>query len=159
MGHEPVDVGQSLQKRTQLDTDHAQNLGVGPPLAQRAQGASLCGRGGGPGAPRSAEDEVTDLVELSWEGPVALLRLNRPDALNALSSALLEALGARVAEVAGDLDTRGLGIQLAGKDQALERKPRSRPAEGRYKGDPGSASAPPKRTRAASCRDTGPRAC
>lgn len=43
---------------------------------------------------------MSELVTLERQGRVTRLTLNRPDALNALSRALLEALGARVGEVA-----------------------------------------------------------
>ncbi len=56
-----------------------------------------------------------DLVELTWEGPVGVLTLNRPDALNALSSAMLEALGTRIAEVAAAPDARAVVVTGAGR--------------------------------------------
>jgi enoyl-CoA hydratase len=58
---------------------------------------------------------VTDLVLSARHGAVALLTLNRPDALNALSSALLAELGARIDEVAADASARALVITGAGR--------------------------------------------
>ncbi|HEY8122729.1 MAG TPA: enoyl-CoA hydratase-related protein [Myxococcota bacterium] len=58
---------------------------------------------------------MTDLVLSARHGAVALLTLNRPDALNALSSALLAELGARIDEVAADASARALVITGAGR--------------------------------------------
>jgi enoyl-CoA hydratase len=61
------------------------------------------------------EDLVPDLVLSERRGAVALLTLNRPDALNALSSALLRELGARLDELARDASARALVITGAGR--------------------------------------------
>ena len=45
---------------------------------------------------------MNDTVLLARDGPVATLTLNRPDALNALDLAMVDALVARTAEVAAD---------------------------------------------------------
>jgi enoyl-CoA hydratase len=58
---------------------------------------------------------VPDLVLAERRGAVALLTLNRPDALNALSGALLTELGARIDAVAGDAGARALVITGAGR--------------------------------------------
>lgn len=58
---------------------------------------------------------MPDLVSSERHGSVVLLTLNRPDALNALSSALLTELGARVGEVAKDGAARALVITGAGR--------------------------------------------
>jgi len=57
------------------------------------------------------------LAELQSErrGEVALLTLSRPDQLNALSSRLLEALGARIGEVAADAAVRAVVVTGAGR--------------------------------------------
>ena len=47
-----------------------------------------------------------DIVEIERRGAVALLTLNRPQALNALDVALLETLEARIGEVARDPHAR-----------------------------------------------------
>ena len=56
-----------------------------------------------------------DLVKLERRGPVALLTLNRPDALNALSTDMLRAIAAGVGEVAGDADARALVVTGEGR--------------------------------------------
>ncbi len=56
-----------------------------------------------------------DLVRSERRGPVALLTLDRPDALNALSSELLGRLGERVEEVARAGDVRALVLTGAGR--------------------------------------------
>ena len=58
---------------------------------------------------------MPDLVLSERRGAVALLTLNRPDALNALSSALLRELAARVDDVARDGGARALVITGAGR--------------------------------------------
>jgi enoyl-CoA hydratase len=57
----------------------------------------------------------TDLVRSERRGAVALLTLDRPDALNALDAALLEALEARIAEVAAEAGVRALVLTGAGR--------------------------------------------
>jgi enoyl-CoA hydratase len=56
-----------------------------------------------------------DLVRLERRGPVALLTLNRPDALNALDSATLRALADRVAEVGADRSLRAAVVTGEGR--------------------------------------------
>jgi enoyl-CoA hydratase len=58
---------------------------------------------------------VGDLVSRERRGEIALLTLNRPEQLNALSSSLLEALGARVRELAGDASLRAVIVTGAGR--------------------------------------------
>jgi enoyl-CoA hydratase len=58
---------------------------------------------------------VAELVLSERREGVALLTLNRPDQLNALSSRLLEALRARVAEVAADGAVRAVIVTGAGR--------------------------------------------
>jgi enoyl-CoA hydratase len=56
-------------------------------------------------------------VRREAHGPVALLTLDRPKALNSLDSAMLEALGARCAELAGDASVRA--VVLTGEGRAF----------------------------------------
>jgi enoyl-CoA hydratase len=56
-----------------------------------------------------------DLVRSEGRGGVTLWTLDRPDALNALSSAMLEAIAARAAEVAADRDARAVVITGEGR--------------------------------------------
>lgn len=78
---------------------------------------------------------MSDLVLSERRGPVVWLTLNRPDALNALNGDLLNALGARLGEVAEDPGARALVVTGAGRafaagaDIAEMRK--MTPAEGR----------------------------
>lgn len=58
---------------------------------------------------------MSDLVLCERRGPVALLTLNRPDALNAMSRALLAALEARVLALAADPELRALVVTGAGR--------------------------------------------
>jgi len=58
---------------------------------------------------------VTDLVRNERRGAIALLTLDRPKALNALSSAMLEALSSAIAEVAGDPSVRALVLTGEGR--------------------------------------------
>ncbi|HVN34388.1 MAG TPA: enoyl-CoA hydratase-related protein [Casimicrobiaceae bacterium] len=58
---------------------------------------------------------MNDTVLLARDGTVATLTLNRPDALNALDPAMVEALIARTAEVAADDALRAVVVQGAGK--------------------------------------------
>jgi len=58
---------------------------------------------------------LTDLVLSERRGPVALLTLNRPDALNALNAGLLEALSERTAEIAADSGVRAVVVTGAGR--------------------------------------------
>jgi len=60
---------------------------------------------------------VADLVEVSVDGHVGLLRLNRPEARNALSPALMEELGEAVARLDADAEVRC--IVIAGSDEAF----------------------------------------
>jgi enoyl-CoA hydratase len=56
-----------------------------------------------------------DLVRSERRGAVALLTLNRPQALNALDRSILEALGARTGELARDGDVRAVILTGEGK--------------------------------------------
>jgi enoyl-CoA hydratase len=58
---------------------------------------------------------LTDLVLSERRGPVALLTLNRPDALNALNRGLLETLSERTAEIAADSSVRAVVVTGAGR--------------------------------------------
>jgi 2-(1,2-epoxy-1,2-dihydrophenyl)acetyl-CoA isomerase len=58
---------------------------------------------------------MNDTVLLARDGAVATLTLNRPDALNALDPAMVDALIARTAEVAADDTLRVVVVQGAGK--------------------------------------------
>ena len=58
---------------------------------------------------------MPELVLCERHGSVALLTLNRPDALNALSRALLEQLEAQVQALAGDADLRAVVVTGAGR--------------------------------------------
>jgi len=58
---------------------------------------------------------VSEPVRLERRGAVALLVLDRPDVLNALDRATLEALCARVAEVDADRDARALVLTGEGR--------------------------------------------
>lgn len=58
---------------------------------------------------------MTDLVLSERRGPVALLTLNRPEALNALDRALLECLADRTAEIAADPGVRAVVLTGAGR--------------------------------------------
>ncbi len=58
---------------------------------------------------------MAELVHSERHGAVALLTLDRPDALNALNPALLEALGTALAEIEGDTDVRALVVTGAGR--------------------------------------------
>jgi enoyl-CoA hydratase len=58
---------------------------------------------------------VSQLVLSERRGPVGVLTLNRPEALNALSRALLEALEARTRELAGDPSVRAVVLTGAGR--------------------------------------------
>jgi enoyl-CoA hydratase/carnithine racemase len=60
---------------------------------------------------------VPELVEVSVDGHVGLCRLNRPEARNALSPALMEALADAVARFDTDPDVRC--IVIAGSDEAF----------------------------------------
>ncbi len=78
---------------------------------------------------------MTELVRSERYGSAALLTLNRPEALNALNAALLAALEARVAELAGWSELRAVVVRgegrafAAGADIAEMRG--MSPAEGR----------------------------
>ena len=56
-----------------------------------------------------------DLVRLERHEAVAVLTLNRPDALNALDRATLEALGGRAAELAADAELRAVVVTGEGR--------------------------------------------
>jgi 2-(1,2-epoxy-1,2-dihydrophenyl)acetyl-CoA isomerase len=58
---------------------------------------------------------MNDTVLLTRDGPVATLTLNRPDALNALDFAMVDALVARTAEVAADDSLHVVVLRGAGK--------------------------------------------
>jgi enoyl-CoA hydratase len=58
---------------------------------------------------------VTDLVRLEVRGRVAVLTLNRPERLNAISRALLEELLARAQELARNPDVRAAVVTGSGK--------------------------------------------
>ncbi len=58
---------------------------------------------------------MSELVKLARHGSVASLTLDRPDALNALSPELLEALDAAIAELEGDSGCRALVLTGAGR--------------------------------------------
>jgi 2-(1,2-epoxy-1,2-dihydrophenyl)acetyl-CoA isomerase len=58
---------------------------------------------------------MNDTVLLSRDGPVATLSLNRPDALNALDYAMVDALVARTAEVAADDSLRVVVLRGNGR--------------------------------------------
>ncbi len=60
---------------------------------------------------------MPDLVEVSVDGKVGLCRLNRPEARNALSPALMEELADAVARLDGDPEVRC--IVLAGSDEVF----------------------------------------
>jgi enoyl-CoA hydratase len=58
---------------------------------------------------------LAELVQCERRGAVALLTLSRPDSLNALSTRLLEALGARIRELAADAALRAAIMTGAGR--------------------------------------------
>ncbi len=58
---------------------------------------------------------MPDLVLLERRGATALVTLNRPEALNAFSGALLRELGARIDDVARDSGARALVVTGAGR--------------------------------------------
>ena len=60
-------------------------------------------------------DTANDTVLLTRDGPVATLTLNRPDALNALNPAMIEALVAHTATVADDDGVRVVVLRGAGR--------------------------------------------
>lgn len=57
------------------------------------------------------------LVETTWEGHIATIRMNRPEVLNALNTAMIEALQHALYEVEGRHDIRV--VVLAGSAQAF----------------------------------------
>ena len=61
------------------------------------------------------EEFLADLVQSERRGEVALLTLSRPDQLNALSHRMLEALRARIAELAADAGLRAVIVTGAGR--------------------------------------------
>ena len=58
---------------------------------------------------------MNDTVLLDRDGAVATLTLNRPDALNALDDAMVDALGASVASIASDTSLRVVVLRGAGR--------------------------------------------
>ncbi len=58
---------------------------------------------------------MTDLVLMETDGPVAMLTLNRPAKLNALSYELIDALMARLDAIEGDATLRGVILTGAGR--------------------------------------------
>jgi len=64
-----------------------------------------------------AGDEVSELVESSVDGHVALLRLNRPEARNALSPELMERLAAELERLDPDPEVRC--VVIAGSDEVF----------------------------------------
>ena len=54
-------------------------------------------------------------IESTREGPVAIVRLNRPDALNALSEPMKDEMGAVFAELASDSAVRAVVLCAAGR--------------------------------------------
>jgi enoyl-CoA hydratase len=70
------------------------------------------------GAPAGAGEEISmEAVRRESHGAVALLTLDRPKALNALDRAMLEAISARCAELAGDPSLRA--VVLTGEGRAF----------------------------------------
>ena len=67
---------------------------------------------------------MADLVRSERRGNVALLTLNRPDALNALDRSLLEALGEAIAGVHRDPSARALVLTGEGRAFAAGLPPR-----------------------------------
>lgn len=61
------------------------------------------------------ETRLADLVLFERREGVALLTLNRPDQLNALSSRMLAALGGRIGELAADPELRAVVVTGAGR--------------------------------------------
>lgn len=60
---------------------------------------------------------MTDLLKIDRQGPVAVVTLNRPDKQNALSTALLDELGAAVSALDAENDVRG--IILTGNEKVF----------------------------------------
>ena len=58
---------------------------------------------------------MAELVHLEKKGAVALVTLDRPDALNALNGALLEALDGAIDAIAEDAGVRALVVTGAGR--------------------------------------------
>ncbi len=58
---------------------------------------------------------MAELVTCERRGEAVLLTLSRPDSLNALSTRMLEALGARIREVAADAALRAVVVTGAGR--------------------------------------------
>lgn len=58
---------------------------------------------------------MSDLVLMETDGPVAVLTLNRPEKLNALSYELIENLMARLDQIEGDASLRGVILTGAGR--------------------------------------------
>lgn len=66
-------------------------------------------------APSSMPSSMNDTVLLTRDGPVATLTLNRPDALNTLDAAMIDALIAHTAEVAADETLHVVVLRGAGR--------------------------------------------
>src|SRR5438552_16113849 len=58
---------------------------------------------------------MNDTVLLTRDGPVATLTLNRPDELNVLDEAMIEALVAHTTAIAGDDSLRVVVLRGAGR--------------------------------------------
>jgi 2-(1,2-epoxy-1,2-dihydrophenyl)acetyl-CoA isomerase len=69
----------------------------------------------GPQKARASEREGAMAVELERHGPVAVLRLNEPSALNALSPAVKKGMEVNVPKVLGDASVRCVVITGTGK--------------------------------------------
>lgn len=93
-----------------------------------------------PREPRAAPPSpMNDPVLLSRSGPVATLTLNRPDALNVLDDAMVDALIPATASVAADASIRVLVVRgagrhfMAGGDIRIFARESSRPADERQR--------------------------
>jgi 2-(1,2-epoxy-1,2-dihydrophenyl)acetyl-CoA isomerase len=65
--------------------------------------------------PTTNGSAMNDTVLLARDGPVATLTLNRPDALNALNPAMIEALEAHTASIAADESLRVVVLRGSGR--------------------------------------------
>ncbi len=66
---------------------------------------------------------MSQLVLVERDGPIAVVLLNRPEALNALSDELMDELVTRLTELDGEEDVRC--IVLGGSERASRRAPTS----------------------------------